>query len=76
MYETRRTIIKNTFDEKCIMIEFSKYRQLFSFDEKTIIFYLIDSFVAMRFFARPITLKEKVLFFLKKRCESSSISLK
>ena len=76
MYGTSRTIIKNKLDEKRIMIEFSKHRQLLSFNEETAIFRLIDSFAAMGFSVRLIMLKEKTLFFFKKRCENSSTFLK
>ena len=76
MYETSRKIIKNRFDEKRIMTEFSKHRQLFSSNEETIIFRLIDSFAVMEFSVRLIMLKEKILFFFKRRCKNSSISLR
>jgi hypothetical protein len=70
-----REIIDNRLKEKRIMKDFSKNRQLFIDQAKTIILKFVNDFIALKFLFRLYKIEEKVILLFQKQ-RISNLQLK
>ncbi len=66
-HEMCEKIVRSRVKEKRTMKDYSKNRQLFSDQEKTIILKFVNEFIALRFLFRKYMIEEKILLLLQKR---------